>query len=230
VKYSIKHSRQEELSNGLGWISEVKEGWIFISKTKGFLIFGICSFMPYIVGMVSNFLAPVFVSQTLHADVGIFSTGEIVYAVGAIIAGIFLAQKVKVKQQMISMIIGILFLAAVLCSMVLLNKSWAFIFMFLILGWSTASTRLFSLNIYMEMVPENLMGRVMSFLNVISLMIRALLIGIFTGVIDTIGAGIGFYILAVLLFLGSIGISYSLRKILFTTRYLGSESINEGQS
>lgn len=59
-----------------------------------------------------------------------------------------------------------------------------------------------------------MMGRVMSFFNSIGMMMRLILIGFFTLLIDHTGAGTGYLILAGLLLLAAVGVVGTMRFLL----------------
>lgn len=58
------------------------------------------------------------------------------------------------------------------------------------------------------------MGRVMSFFNSVGMMMRLVLIGWFTAMIDYTGASIGYLILAGLLLLAAVGVAATMRFLL----------------
>ncbi|WP_035296154.1 hypothetical protein [Brevibacillus thermoruber] len=84
----------------------------------------------------------------------------------------------------------------------------------MIFGWCNASVRLIRQSLYMTVVPKPFMGRVMSFFNSIGMMMRLLLIGVFTWMIDRTGAGMGYLVLAGLLLLAAAGIVGTMRYLL----------------
>jgi hypothetical protein len=66
----------------------------------------------------------------------------------------------------------------------------------------------------MVMIPKNLMGRVLSFFQLVGMMMRLALIGLFTLIIDYTGAGTGYLVLAGLLGLAAWGTYASIRLLL----------------
>jgi len=156
----------------------------------------------------------VILSQTLQADVSVYSLGEMSFAFGAIGAGIFVMAVVRKWGDLQAMVGNILLFAVMIIVMVSLPYGWALIAAYLFFGWCNASTRLIRQSLYMKVVPRQMMGRVMSFFNSFGMMMRLVLIGFFTILIDYTGAGVGYLILAVLLLLAAFGVVATMRFLL----------------
>jgi len=164
--------------------------------------------------MASNLLKPVYVSQTLKADVLVFSLGEMAYAIGAVAAGVLVALVVRKMGQYAAIVGNTLLFAVVIVAMVSLPYGWALVASYIVYGWCNASVRLIRQSLYMTVVPRHLMGRVMSFFNSLGMMMRLLLIGLFSVMIDHTGASMGYVIVAGLLLLAAVGIAVTMRPIL----------------
>ncbi|WP_043978049.1 MFS transporter [Priestia megaterium] len=213
MKYKFTIGNLKDRKNKI-WYKEFIDGIKFMKTKKGFLIFGISVFVPFIVLMVSNLLAPAFVNLELKEPVSVFSTGELAYAIGAVAAGLLVNFILKRVKRFNFLIVTISFFSLSLILMVLIMKGWAFIVIYFIMGWSVASTRLISQTIFMTIVPKQLMGRVMSSLDLLALVIRVILIATFSLSIDLIGAGVGYIILSCLLLGGALGVSISVKHLL----------------
>ncbi|MEW9502952.1 MFS transporter [Jeotgalibacillus marinus] len=211
LKYSFTVNEDKKTKKNS--YKELTKGLKFIINMKGFIIFGLSVFTPFVVFMVGNLLAPAFVNIDLQENVSVFSSGEITYALGAVLAGILVTRILTKICKFTFLITNITLFSISLIGMVLILKGWAFVLVYLFMGWTVSSTRLISQTIFMEIVPKNLMGRVMITLDLLSLVIRVILIAIFTISIDIVGAGSGYLILSVLLFGAAMGISYSVKHI-----------------
>ena len=214
MKYTFTLEREAKLNQGVSWVGQLVQSWRYIQEKKGFLIFGISALMPFIAVMASNLLKPVYVSQTLKADVSTFSLGEMAYALGAVGAGILVSLVVRKMGQLSAMIGNTLLFAIVMIAMVALPYSWALIAAYMVYGWCNASVRLIRQSLYMTVVPKQFMGRVMSFFNSIGMMMRLILIGLFTVMIDYTGAGTGYLVLAGLLLLAAFGVAATMKYLL----------------
>lgn len=214
MSYSFTLSGEARANRGVNWIGQIGQSWTYIREKRGFLLFGLSAMMPFIVVMATNLLKPVYVSQTLQADVSVYSLGEMSFAIGAVAAGILVMAVVRKWGDFQAMVGNILLFAVAIIVMVALPYGWALIAMYLFYGWCNASTRLIRQSLYMRIVPKQMMGRVMSFFNSFGMMMRLLLIGFFTILIDYTGAGVGYLFLAGLLLLAAFGVVATMRYIL----------------
>lgn len=99
------------------------------------------------------------------------------------------------------LIINTALFAIVMIGMIMTSNKWSFIAFYGYLGWTVATTRLLSQTIFMKTVPQELMGRVITSIDMIALVIRVIFIAIFTLSLDTIGARMGYvYLLILVLF------------------------------
>ncbi|MFD2368484.1 MFS transporter [Brevibacillus sp. GCM10020057] len=214
MKYTFTLEGEAGANRGVNWLGQLGQSWQYIRERRGFLVFGISALMPFIAIMVSNLLKPVYVSQTLKADVSVFSFGEMAYAIGAVTAGALVAIVVRKVGSYAAIVGNTLLFAAVIAGMVSLPYGWALIAAYAVYGWCNASVRLIRQTLYMNVVPKHLMGRVMSFFNSVGMMMRLVLIGLFTVIIDHTGASLGYIIMAGLLLLAAVGLAVTMRPIL----------------
>lgn len=214
MKYTFSLEGEARANKGVFWLTQLGQSWTYIREKRGFLIFGIAAFMPFIVVMATNLLKPVYINQTLKADVITFSLAEMTYAIGAVAAGLLILVLVQKLGEFQAMVGNILLFAMAMVSMVALPYGWALIAAYTFYGWCNASVRLIRQSLYMSMVPRHMMGRVMSFFNSIGMMMRLILIGFFTLLIDHTGAGTGYLILAGLLLLAAVGVVGTMRFLL----------------
>ncbi|WP_411502887.1 MFS transporter [Brevibacillus centrosporus] len=214
MKYTFTLEGEAKANQGVNWLGQLGQSWRYIREKRGFMVFGISAMMPFIAIMASNLLKPVYVSQTLKADVSIFSLGEMAYAIGAVAAGILVSLLVAKMGQLSAIVGNTLLFAIVIVAMVSLPYGWALVASYMVYGWCNASVRLIRQSLYMTIVPKHFMGRVMSFFNSVGMMMRLVLIGGFTTMIDYTGAGAGYLVLAGLLLLAAVGIAITMRSML----------------
>jgi hypothetical protein len=156
----------------------------------------------------------VFVAKTLHADALIYSLNEMTYAIGAVAAGFLMSGMTKRFGEVRSIVGNTLLFAAAITAIVVFPYGWVYVALTTLFGWCNASVRLVRQNLYMVMIPKNLMGRVLSFFQLVGMMMRLALIGLFTLIIDYTGAGTGYLVLAGLLGLAAWGTYASIRLLL----------------
>ncbi|MGO0063730.1 MFS transporter [Brevibacillus fluminis] len=213
MAYTFTLAKQASSNAGVSWFSQFAQSWAFIRERKGFLLFGITAQLPFISVMAGNLLAPVFVNQTLKADVLVYSLSDMTYAVGAVAAGFLIMSIARRLGDYAAMTGMVFFFALIYFLIVAIPNGWAYITLFTFVGWSNAATRLIRQSVYMLAVPKHLMGRVLSFMNSLGMLMRLLLIGLFTWMLDLTGAAAGYLILGILLLVAGIGIMASMRKV-----------------
>lgn len=214
MKYTFTLDMVAKANQGVGWLGQLGQSWRYIREKRGFLVFGISALMPFIAIMASNLLQPVYVSQTLQADVSIFALSEMAYAIGAVAAGVLVSIVAAKVGQLSAIASNTLLFAIVIAAMVSLPYGWVLVASNMVYGWCNASVRLIRQSLYMTIVPKQFMGRVMSFFNSIGMMMRLVLIGLFTLMIDQTGAGAGYVIVAGLLLLAAAGLAATMRPLL----------------
>lgn len=214
LEYRFTLVQNAKANAGKTWWTQLHDSWLFIRDRRGFLVFGITAMLPFVAVMVGNLLAPVWVNQTLHANVIIFSMHEMTYAIGAVAAGFLVMRMTRKFGPLAAMVGNMVVFALVSGLIVALPYGWMFVFLTTFHGWGNASVRLIRQNVYMRMVPKQHMGRVLSFFQSIGMLFRLILLGSFTLLIDFTGAGAGYLVLALLVILGAIGCFYSMRLIL----------------
>ncbi|MGD8190393.1 MFS transporter [Brevibacillus ginsengisoli] len=214
LDYRFTLAHHVKANAGKNWWSQLHDSWLFIRGKRGFLVFGTTAMLPFVAVMVGNLLAPVWVNQTLHANVIIFSTHEMTYAVGAVAAGFLVMHMTRRFGALAAMVGNMVMFSLVLGFIVMLPYGWMFVFLTTFIGWGNTSVRLIRQNVYMRIVPKQHMGRVLSFFQSVGMFVRLILLGSFTLMIDITGAGAAYLVLAFLVILGALGCFFSMRSLL----------------
>lgn len=94
ISYTPTLEMEAKQNKNNSWVEQFMQSWDFVREKRGFFLFGTAVMMPF-VAVMATILGPVFVAQTLKEDVLIYSLGEVVYAIGAIIAGIYIYHVMK---------------------------------------------------------------------------------------------------------------------------------------
>ncbi|WP_328201946.1 MFS transporter [Brevibacillus nitrificans] len=210
LDYLFPLKQQAQTLTKTSWMEHFLESWVYIREKRGFLIFGVAALIPFITVTAANLLNPIFVSQTIRADVHIYSLGEVTYSAGAVISGLLfpvLTRKMGASSYMVS---HYLLMAVAFLLTVALPYGWIFVLLSTFLGGCNVSTRLVRQTLYMELVPNQFMGRIMSFFRSVGTLIRLAMLALFTLVLDSTGAGMGYLSLASLLIMAAIGVALSM--------------------
>ena len=173
----------------------VGEAWAWLRERPALSTFLLCSFTPFLGVMVANYLFPIYVASTLHETPGVFGRGEMIFAIGAIAAGVcvpFLTARFNHARTTVA-------LAAVfLVGLVLLSwwpRTLPFYAAMVFLGLGNAGVRVARNVIVLETVPNAIMGRIHVFFLVFERALRTLLILLMTALVDVRGAPLCFAVL-----------------------------------
>lgn len=225
LDYVFTLKKQVEASPRTSWMEQFYQSWVYIRERRGFLIFGVAALIPFIAVMLINLLNPIFVSQSLGEDVKIYSLGEVTYSIGAVVAGFIFTWISQKVGSFFYMVFNYLLMAVVLVLTVSLPQGWIFVLLSTFIGWCNVSTRLTRQTLYMDLLPNRFMGRVMSFFRSVGTLIRLMMLALFTFMLDSTGATVGFLIVASLLAIATLGIVVSMPVLM---RQLGSlQKINK---
>ncbi|OJH19187.1 MFS transporter [Bacillus obstructivus] len=214
INYVSTSKEKLKLDTRNSWLSMFNESWRYIKRRRGLMIFGVAALIPFITVMLVNLLNPIFVSHSLKADVKIYSLGEVTYSIGALISGICTTIITRKLSSSSYMVANYFMMIVALILTVTFPKAGIFLLCSALIGWCNVSTRLIRQNMYMELLPNHLIGRVLSFFKSIGTLLRLLLLALFTIIIDLNGVAVGYFILAGILSLATIGIFLSFRLLL----------------
>jgi MFS family permease len=173
----------------------VGEAWTWLRERPALATFLLCSFVPFLGIMVGNYLFPIYVATTLHETPGVYGRGEMIFALGAIAAGVcvpFLTARFNHARTTVA-------LAAVCLVGLALLSVWPQTLPFYVamtfLGLGNAGVRVARNVIVLEAVPNALMGRIHVFFLVFERALRTALILLMTALVDARGAPFCFAIL-----------------------------------
>ena len=197
--------------------NRLKNGIIYLNKNKLIFIFGLCSYFIFTFLIVELFvLLPSYVNNYLDQGGNVFASSEVYYSIGALLSGIFI-NKVFIKSNSVLGII-IMMIATILgCIILFFTKSVAiFYFITLIIGITNAGTRIMRITYIFQHVSNNIIGRVGSVLSSISILIRLLMVVIFSQfiLVDGKNSEWGYLFGAIFLILGVIPLILNYKKLI----------------
>jgi MFS family permease len=173
----------------------VGEAWTWLRARPALATFLLCSFAPFLGIMVGNYLFPIYVSQTLEASPGVYGRGEMIFALGAIAAGLtipLLTARHGHARTTVNLT-GVYLVALLL--LVVWPQVMPYYSALLLLGLGNAGVRVARNVIVLETVPNALMGRVHVFFIVFERSLRTLLILVMASLVDQRGAPFCFLLL-----------------------------------
>lgn len=186
----------------------VAEGWRWLRDRPRLTVFLTCSLMPFIIVMTGNYLFPIYVSQTLHAGALWFAGGEITFALGAIAAGALLPRLIAQHSAATTIPTTMLVFFGGLVLVLVVRIPPVYLAAGLLMGFGHAGCRVARSALMLNLIPNEVMGRVGGFYNVLDRVLRTLLV-LAMGVIEFSGPPAGFAILLAVLVVALMGVAMS---------------------
>lgn len=155
--------------------------------------------------MAGNYVFPIYVKDTLHADARIFAGGEITFACGAMAAGLWLPRLLARHSAAATIPITMLVFLAGLTMVVFLHVAPAYLVAGSLLGFGNAGCRVARSALMLHVIPNAVMGRVGGFYQVLDRILRTLFV-LAMGIVDLYGPPAGFAVLGALVLLALVGV------------------------
>lgn len=205
LQYERK-ARPKESGRKVTFLSDVQEGWSYLKERPRMIVFFLAAFMPFLVVLVTNYLFPVYVSHTLHSSAWVFAMYEVIFGLGAVMAGALVGLlNVRLGFKKVLILNASLFALAIFLIAFIPVVS-VFLVLQAVLGWGNAGIRINRKTLMMEEVPNHLIGRVNSFYASVGIAVRVALIGAFTLTVSHTGASFSVIVLGVILVFAITGI------------------------
>ncbi len=184
----------------------IAEGWRWLRERPQLTTFFAASLMPFITVMVGNYLFPIYVSQTLGADAWVFGAGEIVFAVGAILAGFSLPRLIAAHSagRTVPVTMGLFALGA--ATLVLFPNIPLYLVAAVLIGYGNAGSRVARSAALLHLVDNRVMGRVGSFFNAYDRVLRTVLTSAVIAIVATGGARPAFALLLGLMLISLVAV------------------------
>jgi len=193
LPYEATHLRHATPSRN-AWHA-MAEGWRWLRDRAQLSAFLACTLVPFVLVMVSNYLFPVYVADELHANASVFGNGEIVFAVGALTAGVFIPR--LASERGAGEIIGYTMAAclAAIGLLVVWRTPGAYYVALALFGLGNAGSRVTRNAVVLHVVPNAVMGRVGMFFNAADRLLRTILTSACTWLVGHGGAVNGYVLL-----------------------------------
>lgn len=172
IRFQPVKERAEEAESA--W-KRFQTGWSFLKDKPALIIVIWLSQAVFVcVLLISFYLMPSYISLVLNASSHVFASSELYFALGALAAG-FLARHFLLKFHEVTRILVLFALALVVFGIFIFNRHLGVFYLANILfGFSNASIRFNRVSYLWKLVPNHLMGRVSSVLNISSYVLRAI--------------------------------------------------------
>jgi len=146
----LKENAWRSLGVGLNWLRQRPQ----------FAIFILCTMAPFVAVMTGNYLFPIYVQKILQTSAVVYGRGEMVFALGAILAG-FIGPRLMARYTIPT--IALAMMALFIGGLILLGALPTiptFYLALLLLGLGNAGSRVARASLLMHEVPNAIMGRV----------------------------------------------------------------------
>lgn len=178
IKYQPTERKQVELGSV---VQRFKSGWRFLQKNKPLFWFGVSSYAVFLILIVQAFfLMSMYVDNHLGKQGFTYALGEMLYAGGAIVAGIFIR---RIFQNLHAVKAILILMVTTICIHYVLaftQHSMIFFAFCLVMGLCNAGTRVLRITFLFELIPNHIIGRSNSIFNSLNILMRALFLMLFT--------------------------------------------------
>lgn len=161
-------------------IKRIRVGLNWLREHPDLLIFGLASYGIFVTVLVTGFyLAAKYVEAQLSAGGDVYATGEMLFALGSIFAGVgiqWIFRKVTIRQ---SVLILTLLASAIYFILGMTDNIVVFFGLFFLLGLANAGTRIRRVTYLFQTIPNHIYGRAGSVFFVANVMCRMLFLLLF---------------------------------------------------
>lgn len=164
--------------------TQASEGLRYMLARPFVFIFLLFSFMPFIGVMLTNYLFPVYLVEILEADASVYGLEGMIYAIGAVIAGIFVPILSSKFGNEKTIIFGVCVYTIAISFIVFVNLP-VYLSLMLFLAIGNSSTRVARNSYLMDHIPNQIIGRVDSLFRTLGLFMRILLLALFTEMVSS---------------------------------------------
>ncbi len=215
--WGIKYVQVKVVSTELGSVfKRIRSGFSYLKAHPELLVFGLFSYSVFATLLVSiHSLLPIYVERHLQEDGSVFAAADLIYALGALGAGVFVNRVFK-NSNAVQSIIVLTLLATALFMWLFLARSVLVLYVFcVLLGFSNAGIRVLRLTYFFNHIPNEIMGRVNSIFNMANVFSRSVFIFLFSLPFFTFGNNVvwAFFIMSIFLGISSLALIVNKNKL-----------------
>jgi DHA3 family macrolide efflux protein-like MFS transporter len=178
IKYTPVANRKQDVGS---IVQRIKMGVTFLKENKLIFHFGNTSYNVFaFVLLCVHMLLPMYVDNHLEESAGLFSVSYMLYAIGALSAGVWVRKMFK-ETEFVKGIILLMIICAIGTLVIAFTKSiFLFVIYSLMIGLTNAGVRIMRITYLFKYVPNGIIGRVSSVFHVINILIRFGFISLFS--------------------------------------------------
>ncbi|WP_404448246.1 MFS transporter [Sutcliffiella horikoshii] len=155
----------------------------FMKREPGMFLFLLASSLPFIGVMLTNYLFPVYLADVLKVEGNIYGIQGMVYGLGAVLAGVFIPLAAR-KFEDVKLVAGMMILFTMAISVMVYLPVGGYLMMMMLIAIGNSGARVARNAFMMERIPNEIIGRVDGLLRTVGLLLRIVLLGLFTGLVS----------------------------------------------
>ena len=161
--------------------SRLKGGFKYLKSNPSIFAFGTLSYMLFAFTLVEvHILLPSYVERFMNESANIYASAEVYYSLGAILSGVLVYRFLSQYNEYLSIVLLMFLVSILFIGMSFSNNIVLFFTANLILGITNAGVRILRTTYLFSHVPNNLIGRAGSVFSSINVIVRMILIFIFS--------------------------------------------------
>ncbi len=200
----IKNKRVKDVSNHQDDWSSLQ----YLKENPKLFVFLFFSTMPFLSVLISNYLFPVYLSDVMNTTGDIYALENMIYAIGAISAGMTIPIIAKKISNEVTVIAGVA-LYCIAISIIVFVPLPVFLTLSFFLALGNSGTRVARNSFMMDEIPNEIMGRVDGMLRTAGLLFRIIVIALFTKMISASLIIICFIILSGVMVIAALAVLFS---------------------
>jgi len=192
-------------------LSRLKGGFKYLRSNPNIFAFGTLSYILFAFTLVEvHVLLPSYVETFMNSSADVYASAEVYYSIGAILSGFLVYRIFSRYNEYLSVVLLMFVVSIAFLGMSFSNNLFLFFAANLILGVTNAGVRILRTTYLFSHVPNNLIGRANSVFGSINVVIRMILIAIFSipFFLENDNIRWGYFVGAVLIVFTVIALSY----------------------
>jgi MFS transporter, DHA3 family, macrolide efflux protein len=162
------------------FLKRLRSGFSFLKRNQLIFVFGILSYTVFASVLVKlHGLMPMYVNNHLQAGGNVFGLAEVLYAAGALSAGIVVRKVFSNTSTSASVIVLIFITTSVYFLASITQSVWVYLLICILVGFSNAGTRIMRVTFIFGNVPNELIGRVNSVFSMGNIIMRVSFLALF---------------------------------------------------
>ncbi len=159
----------------------LKQGASFLKNEKLLFYFGVCSYAIFAMNLIHiHQLMPIYVSNHLEGSSATYAGAEMLYALGALFAGIGIRKVFKNTNTVKAIIILMILSVVVFVALTFTQSTLMLVFVCFVLGLTNAGSRVLRITYLFNHIPNNIIGRTGSVFQTLNVLTRFTFISIFS--------------------------------------------------